>query len=111
MAIDNILHIIDNYRKCSLCKLIVLVWLMDDEWVRQRIVDGISSMELKAKCFTLMCDKDELVRRWKNDNKCEWRTDEWLTVSLKSLTQFAHLENRIDTTSLSISEIAEIIIK
>jgi chloramphenicol 3-O-phosphotransferase len=110
MAIDNILHIINNYRKCSLCKMIVLVWLMDDEWVRQSIVDGISAMDLDVQYVTLMCDRDELVRRWKNDDKCEWRTDEWLAVSLKSLSQFAYQKGVIDTTGLSIHEIAETII-
>lgn len=111
MAIDNILHMINNYRKCSFCQMIVLVWLMDDEWVRQSIVDGISSMELEIKCVTLMCDKEELIRRWKKDDKCEWRTDEWLKVSLKSLPQFINQERVINTTDLSISEIAEMIIR
>ena len=111
MAIDNILHIIKNYQNCSLCKLIVLTWLMDDEWVRRDIVDGISSMGLEVKYVTLMCEKDALIGRWNNDHTCEWRTDEWLKVSLKSLVQFAQQENVFDTTGLSIPEIAEIIVK
>ena len=61
MAIDNILYIIKNYQKCSLCKMIVLTWLMDDEWVRRDIVDGISSMGLEVKYVTLMCEKDALL--------------------------------------------------
>ena len=84
---------------------------MDDEWVRRDIVDGISSMGLEVKYVTLMCEKDALIRRWSNDNQCEWRTDEWLNVSLKSLDQFAQQENVFDTTGLSIPEIAESIVK
>ena len=68
-------------------------------------------MELEIKCVTLMCDKEELIRRWKKDDKCEWRTDEWLKVSLKSLPQFINQESVINTTDLSISEIAEMIIR
>ena len=111
MAIDNILHMIGNYQKCSLCSMIVLVWLMDNEWVRQSIVDGIASMGLEANAVTLMCNQDELIRRWKNDDKCEWRTDAWLTVSLKSLSLFAQQPNVLDTTGLSIPEIAEMIVR
>ena len=111
MAIDNILHMIDNYRKCSVCQMIVLVWLMDDAWVRQRIMDGIASMELEGKYVTLICDKNELIRRWNNDDKCEWRTGEWLAVSLNSLPQFSNMENVIDTTGLSVPQIAERITK
>ena len=109
MAIDNILHMIDNYRKCSFCRMIVLVWLMDEQWVRQSIIDGISGMDLEVNSVTLVCDKDELVRRWKNDHKCEWRTDDWLEVSLKSLTCFSEMENCIDTSGLSIEQVAEMI--
>lgn len=111
MAIDNILHMIDNYRKCSICHMIVLVWLMDDRWVRQSIVDGLSAMGLEIRSVTLVCGKEELIRRWKNDDKCKWRTDEWLSVSLKSLSQFSNLERVIDTTGLSIPEVAETIIR
>ena len=111
MAIDNILHMIGNYRKCSLCKMIVLVWLMDDEWVRQSITDGLSAMNLEARHVTLMCDESELIRRWTQDDRCEWRTDEWLRVSLKSLPQFAQHENVLDTTGLTIPEIAKIIVE
>lgn len=111
MAIDNILHMIDNYRKCSVCRMIVLVWLMDDQWVRQSIMDGISNMNLEVNSVTLICDKNELVQRWKNDNKCEWRTNEWLEVSLKSLPYFSEMENCIDTSGLSIEQVAEMIVR
>ena len=110
MAIDNILHIIKNYRKCSLCKMIVFTWLMDDEWVRREIIEGISSMGLEVKYVTLLCEKDALIRRWNNDHTCEWRTDAWLKVSLKSLAQFAQQENILDTANLTVPEIAEIIV-
>ena len=109
MAIDNILHLIDNYRKCSICKMIVLVWLMDEQWVYQKVVDGISDMELEAKSFTLVCDKNTLVNRWENDKICEWRTNEWPEVSLKSLSFFSSLGNCIDTSGLTIDMVADMI--
>lgn len=111
MAVDNILHMIGNYRKCSACRMIVLVWLMDDEWVRERIMSGIAAMELEAKSVTLICNRDELMRRWANDHVCEWRTDEWLDVSLKSLPGFERLGNCMDTTGYSIEEVAGMIVK
>ena len=109
MAIDNILHMIANYRKCSICKMIVFVWLMDERWVYQKIADGISDMELEAKNFTLVCDKNTLINRWENDKNCEWRTNEWLEVSLKSLSFFSLFENCIDTSGLTIDMVADMI--
>ena len=111
MAVDNILHMIENYKNCSVCRMIVLVWLMDDQWVRERIENGISGMKLEVRSVTLVCDQEELIYRWKNDHTCEWRTDEWLDVSLKSLSAFQQMENCIDTSGFSIEEIAEVIMQ
>lgn len=111
MAIDNILHMIGNYRNCSVCQMVVLVWLMDDEWVRQSISDGIAAMGMEMRSVTLVCNRGELTRRWNNDDKCEWRTDKWFSVSLKSLPQFMELGNCIDTSDLTAAQAAEAIMK
>lgn len=111
MAVDNILHMIDNYRKCSACRQIVLVWLMDDRQIRQKIREGIAGMQLEMKSVTLVCDEKQLIDRWKNDNRCDWRTEEWLKVSLRSLDRFASLEDAFETNEMSVKEIAEAIIK
>jgi hypothetical protein len=111
MAIDNILHMIGNYRLCSHCRMIVLVWLMDDQWVRERIMDGAARMSLDVQYVTLVYNRDELIKRWHNDHTCEWRTGEWLEVSLKSLPAFEQMENRLDTSGVSIEQVAEMILK
>ena len=95
MAIDNILHMIRNYLSCSVCKMIVLVWLMDEPWVIRSITEGIAAMQAEAQVVTLICNKKNLISRWKNDLTCEWRTDEWLHVSLKSLPAFSAMENML----------------
>lgn len=110
MAVDNILHMIANYGKCSACRAVVLVWLMDDAWVLDEITSGIRSLGMQPVPVTLLCGRDELIARWKADGKCEWRTDKWLNVSLKSLPYFAEQNNCIDTTGLSVPEVAKIII-
>lgn len=109
MAIDNIIHMIDNYRKCSACQMVVLVWLMDDLWVYQSIIDGISNLQMEIKSVTLICDKENLHTRWKNDKVNEWRIDKWFEISLNSLLYFETLDNCIDTSNLSIEKIARII--
>ena len=106
MAVDNILHMIGNYMKCSVCKMIVLVWLMDDPWVLQAITDGLAALQAEVKSVTLVCDRENLIRRWENDHNCEWRTDEWLKVSLASLPAFAAMGNTMDTAGLSVERIA-----
>ena len=109
MAVDNILHMIGNYRKCSVCSMVVLVWLMDDPQVIQRITDGISAITAEMTNVTLVCSRESLIRRWENDRNCEWRTDEWLNVSLKSLPGFSVMDHVIDTSDMSVDRIAELI--
>ena len=111
MAVDNILHMIGNYQKCSVCSMVVLVWLMDEPWVIQKITQGLSAMQAEVKNVTLVCSRENLIRRWKDDHNCEWRTDEWLNVSLKSLPGFASMENIIDTSGLPVEQVAELVMQ
>ena len=111
MAADNILHMIGNYQKCSFCGMVVLVWLMDDPQITQRIMDGLSALQAEVRNVTLVCSRENLILRWENDRNCEWRTDEWLNVSLKSLPGFEAMKNTIDTTGLSVEQVAELIMQ
>ena len=110
MAVDNILHMIANYQKCSECRMVVLAWLMDDQWVLRSIRDGLSALQAEVKSVTLICDRETLVRRWKNDSNCEWRTDQWLEVSLASLPYFSSMKDVVDTGGLSADQVADSII-
>ena len=111
MAVDNILHMIGNYQKCSVCGMVVLVWLMDDPWVIQRITEGLAALQAEMKHVTLVCNRENLIKRWYNDQNCEWRTDEWLQVSLKSLPVFSAMDHVIETSDMSVERIAELIMQ
>lgn len=111
MAVDNILHMIGNYGKCSACGMVVLAWLMDSPWVLRDIVTGIAALDMEAVCVTLTCDEASLAERWRNDGACPWRTDAWLEASRASLPYFASMDNAIDTSGLSVDGVAERILK
>ena len=111
MAVDNILHMIGNYQKCSVRSMVVLVWLMDDPKVKEKIMDGLSAFKAEVKDVTLVCNRENLIRRWENDLKCEWRTDEWLNVSVKSLPGFAAMDHVIDTSDMPVDRIANLIMQ
>ena len=111
MAVDNILHMIRNYRDCAECKMIVLAWLMDDEWVYEKLTVGIKESGLEIQSVTLICDEDQLKKQWAADRNCPWRTEEWLGISMKSLDFFRRADNCIDTSGLSIEEVTDRIMK
>ncbi len=109
MAVDNILHMIGNYLKCSACKMVVLAWLMDDPQVMERITGGLAEMQAEAVTATLVCDSETLISRWHNDHLCPWRTEKWLKASLASLPFFSSREDAIDTTGASVEQAAAMI--
>ena len=109
MAVDNILHITGNYLRCTACRQVVLVWLMDDTRTRKSLMEGLAAQQAEVQYVTLTCGRENLVRRWKNDKSCEWRTDGWLEASLASLPGFAAMENTINTDGLSAEQAAELI--
>ncbi len=111
MAVDNILHMIGNYMKCSVCRMAVVSWLMDDAWVLRGLMDGLAALGAEAESVTLVCDRETLKERWKNDRECPWRTEEWLEASLSSLKYFASLGNVIDTAWLSPDRAADMILR
>ena len=111
MAVDNILHMIGNYGRCSQCDMVVLAWLMDDPWVRQAISDGLLALRMEEKGVTLVCDRESLVSRWRHDRGCEWRTERWLQASIASLPGFAAQPDALDTSRLTIARAAETILR
>lgn len=109
MAADNILHMIGNYKRCSVCGMVVLAWLMDDPQVLRMLAEGISDLGMEMKEATLICGRESLAARWKNDRSCEWRTEEWLNASLRSLPAFAAMKNAIDTSGMTAEQAADLI--
>ena len=110
MAVNNILHMIGNYMDCSVCKMIVVAWLMDDEQVHQKLLNGIRDMGLDVKDVTLVCDEVQLRKQWEEDSACPWRTDEWFNASLKSLAYFSGMNNCICTTGKTVEDVADLVI-
>ena len=84
---------------------------MDDPRVNQRIMDGLSAIKAEVRNATLVCNRENLISRWENDRNCEWRTDEWLNVSLKSLPSFSAIDHVIDTSDMSVEQVAELIMQ
>ena len=77
----------------------------------QRITEGLAALQAEMKYVTLVCNRENLIKRWDNDQSCEWRTDEWLHVSLKSLPGFASMDHVIDTSDLPVDQTADLIMQ
>jgi len=111
MAIDNILHLSKNYYKCSECDSVVLSWIMSENTLN-KIVLGLSDIDYQIYNVVLTCNKEALIERWNNDNTTEWRNDDNLNISIKSIDDFNKRTEclLIDTSNLSVNMVAERVI-
>jgi hypothetical protein len=108
IAIDNIVHLINNYINCSHCDYVVFNWVMDKIDVYQKINKNIQSDDIHLYEITLNCTEEALADRWQKDILCDWRIDEWLSISKKSLRYFKGLDTiQIDTSFKSAIDVAD----
>lgn len=113
MAIDNIIYMIKNYYKCSESDNIVLSWVISENNI-EKIISGVNDIDIKIYNITLVCDKETLMNRWHKDETTEWRINEWLQESIKSIENYSSRNNTIiiDTSNLSVDNVVdEILIK
>jgi cytidylate kinase len=112
MAIDNIAHLMNNYLNCTHCDYVVFNWVMDKVDVYQKIIENIQSVNIHLYEITLICTEEALVDRWQKDILCDWRIDEWLNISKKSLKYFKGLDTiQIDTSFKTAMDVADKIYK
>lgn len=111
IAVNNILHLLGNYKACSCCRNVVVAWLMDRPEVREALDAGTRERVLEPWWFTLGCSAQALRLRWEADRACPWRTEEWLTVSLCSLEGFADLPGQVDTTDKTAQQVRDEILR
>ena len=111
MQRDNILHISKNYYHFDMCDSVILSWIMGEAGT-DIIVKEISKLNFQVYHFILTCSSDVLSERWHNDNACDWRTDENLSMAIEILNEFNNRTDciLIDTSESSIDMVAENII-
>ena len=82
-----------------------------DPRIVRALSEGLAALQAEGKEVTLICSREDLVRRWENDQSCEWRTEKWLNISLRSLPGFMAMNHVIDTSGLPVSRVAELIME
>jgi shikimate kinase len=112
MAIDNIIHMTRNYYYCSECDTIVLSWVISEDNIN-KIISGLTDLNINTYSITLVCDADSLIDRWNKDKITEWRTDEWLKHSIKSISSYKNRTNTIviDTSCIDIPSVVNKIVE
>lgn len=111
MAIDNILHMVKNYCKCSECDSIVIGWVMSENTI-SKIISGLTDVDLDIYSVVLTSCADALSDRWRNDHITEWRNDDELRNALSSLDDYNNRANAylIDTSAITADLVVDKVI-
>jgi len=114
MAIDNILHMVKNYHKCSECDTVILSWIMSGHMINE-IILGLYDVDFQIYNIVLTCSKESLMNRWQKDVGNRWRNDINLIASMKSIdsdfTERAEKHFLIETSAISADIVAKKIIE
>lgn len=108
MAISNISHILRNYYECSVVENVIFNWVLHRKHLFDRVLANINDLDYEVIWVTLMCDKEEHLRRMVEDERSESRINR--SINYRHL--YEGLSNPIiDTSELSIDETVEQILK
>jgi broad-specificity NMP kinase len=106
MVEDNITYLLRSFLKNSSFEYVVFNWVIPKEFIFELILDRLLGLEYKLYKYSLVCNEETLKSRMKQD----LRTEERIHASIRDLNLYNEMNTvKIDTTSISAKEAAELI--
>lgn len=101
MVERNIMYLLRSYLGNSTFEYIIFSWVLHQEEITQRLLDGIQDFEYELTRFTLTCTQEALRERMLRDN----RTLEQFEISSRRLRLYEEMNTlQIDTSTMSNDE-------
>lgn len=112
LVIDNIIHLLNNYIKCSQFENIVFCWVMHKQKIIDEILSCINLSDCVLKSISLVCTADTLKKHLQKDIDEGIRSSEIIEKSIAYLSLYDVLNTmKIDVSDKTSLEVAEQIIK
>ena len=110
MVIDNICHLLNNFIHCSVYDNVIFCWVMHEQNIIDDILSNLDLINCDFKTLSLICSRDELVKRLKKDIRAGIRQEDVIARSIERLPPYAALNTvKIDVSDLNVEQTAEII--
>lgn len=108
MVIDNIVYLLNNFIKNSKSKYIIFNWVIHTDEIMENILSKLDTSILEIYKITLMCSREKLIKRIKEDIKLGVRDEENINRSLDRLDLYNKMKTiKIDTSNKSIEQITQ----
>ena len=108
MVQDNIVYLLNRFISCSIYENIVFCWVMHQQEILQGLLDRLHTASCNVYCFSLLCSRETLESRMRQDITAGRRTSDVLERSLSRLDNYRFMDTiSIDTTDRTVVQAVE----
>lgn len=108
MVLNNISFILNNFLSNSSSKSVVFNWVIQSDDIMNEVLSRINTENVDVYKITLMCTKEELIRRIESDVKLGLRDNKNVERSLERYDMYKAMDTiKVDTTGKNIEKIVE----
>ncbi|SCJ59936.1 shikimate kinase [uncultured Clostridium sp.] len=112
MVLNNISFILNNFLSNSSSKSVVFNWVIQSDDIMNEVLSRINTENVDVYKITLMCTKEELIRRIESDVRLGLRDNKNVERSLERYDMYKAMDTiKVDTTGKSIEKIVEEIVE
>ena len=110
MVMDNIVHLLSNFLRCSEIDHVILGWVMHEQAILDELLARLPLEDCGVVAVSLICDAATLTGRLQKDIDAGLRTSDVIARSLARLEQYGALNTRrIDTSRMTSRQVAQAI--
>ena len=108
MVLNNISFILNNFLSNSNSKSVVFNWVIQSDDSMNEVLSRINTENVDVYKITLMCTKEELIRRIESDVRLGLRDNKNVERSLERYDMYKAMDTiKVDTTGKNIEKIVE----
>lgn len=108
MVLNNISFILNNFLSNSSSKSVVFNWVIQSDDIMNEVLSRINTENVDVYKITLMCTKEELIRRIESDVRLGLRDNKNVERSLERYDMYKDMDTiKVDTTGKNIEKIVE----
>lgn len=108
MVLNNISFILNNFLSNSSSKSVVFNWVIQSDDIMNEVLSRINTENIDVYKITLMCTKEELIRRIESDVRLGLRDNKNVERSLERYDMYKAMDTiKVDTTGKNIEKIVE----
>lgn len=108
LVMDNICYMLNNFIHCQQYQNIIFCWVMHQQSIIDEILSRLDTKDCNIYCISLSCSVEQLTKQIEKDIQEGIREKDVLKRSIERLKLYDNLNTiKIDTTSLSVYEIAD----